>query len=191
VFLMGEDVGRYGGGLCLFQGTAGGIRRRARPAMRRCPSPASPAPGSARRPQRDAADRGSDDGQFQPAGAGPDRQQRGDLAPHDRRPGVGSAGYPHGYRRRPPTRRAAFAQPGMLVCARARDSRADARHRGRCPRHALDRVARSRSGGDLSSMPVSTTTRARSPPRANWPSTSIAPRCAGRVDVTSSLMAVA
>ena len=71
--------------------------------------------------RRDAADRRDHDGQLLAAGARPDRQQRGDPAPHVRRPGRRAGGDPHGHRRRPAARRPAQPQPGGLVrpCAGA------------------------------------------------------------------------
>ena len=165
--------------LCLFQGPAGGIRRgtRARCAAVRVRLHRR---RHRRRARRHASDRRGDDGQFQPAGDGPDPQQRRDLAPHVRRPVLGAAGDPHGDRRRPPTRRAAFAQSGMLVRAHPRHPRAGACHRGRCARHALDRVARSRSGGDLRTRrAIQRRGRSRRRGRTGRRA-SIAPPCAGR-----------
>ena len=90
--------------------------------------PSAPAWGGARRP---ASDRRGDDGQFQPAGAGPDRQQRRRAAPHVRRPVPGAAGAAHGHRRRRQPARPALAQPGELVRPHSRHPRAGAGHRGR------------------------------------------------------------
>ena len=140
VFLMGEDVGRYGGcfavslGLLEEFGPSGS-------ATRRCRSRRSSAPASAR-PGRHAADRRDHDRQLQPARARPDPEQRRHAAAHVRRPVQRAAGDPHDHGRRPAARRAALAQPGGLVRAhpRAEDPRArDARGR---PRHARGRRSR-------------------------------------------------
>ena len=114
VFLMGEDVGRYGGCFAVSQGPARGVRPGADPRH------AAVGVGLRRRRHRrgagrDAADRRDHDRQLQPAGARPDRQQRRHAAAHVGRPVQRAARDPHGHRRRPPARRAALAQPRGLV----------------------------------------------------------------------------
>ncbi len=134
VFLMGEDVGRYGGAFAVSHGPARGVRPGAHPRhaavgvdVRRR--------GHRRGARRHAADRRGDDGQLQPAGARPDRQQRRDAAAHVRRPVQRAARRAHGDRRRPAARRAALAQPRRLV-------RAHPRHQGR----SRPRPPRTRAG---------------------------------------------
>ena len=85
VFLMGEDVGRYGGCFARQPGPARGVRPRAHPrhaavgvGLRRR--------RHRRRARRHAADRRDHDGQLQPARARPDREQRRDAAAHVGRP---------------------------------------------------------------------------------------------------------
>ena len=84
VFLMGEDVGRYGGAYAVQPRPARGVRTRARPRhaalgvdLRRR--------GHRRGDRRHAADRRDHDGELQPARARSDREQRGDAAAHVRR----------------------------------------------------------------------------------------------------------
>ena len=134
VFLMGEDVGRYGGCFAVSQGPARGVRPGAHPrhaavgvGLRRR--------RHRRRARRHAADRRDHDGQLQPARARPDREQRRHAPAHVGRPVQRAARDPHDDRRRPPARRAALAQPRGLVRAhpgpqgaRAGDARGRARH---------------------------------------------------------------
>ena len=79
VFLMGEDVGRYGGCYAVSKGLLRGVRPRAHPRH------AAVRVGVRRRRHRrgagrHAADRRDHDGQLQPAGARSDRQQRRDAS---------------------------------------------------------------------------------------------------------------
>ena len=82
VFLMGEDVGRYGGTYAASQGPARGVR----PGQRVRDTPLSElgfvGAGIGAALGGHAPDRRGHDGQLQPAGAGPDRQQRRDAAAH-------------------------------------------------------------------------------------------------------------
>ena len=178
VFLMGEDVGRYGGCFARQPGAAGGVRARAHPrhaavgvGVRRR--------GHRRRHRRDAADRRDHDRELQPAGPGPDPQQRRDPAAHVRRAGQRAAGDPDDHRGRPPAGRPALAQPGGLVRPHPRAAGARARDAGGRPRHALAGAAGPRPGlifehGSLYSAwpaswpspgPRSTSSRARGPPQ--------------------------
>jgi 2-oxoisovalerate dehydrogenase E1 component len=116
VFLMGEDVGRYGGCVRRQQGPARGVRARAHPRH------AAVGVGVRRRrhrrgARRHAADRRGDDGELQPARARSDREQRGDDPAHVRRAVQRAARDPHGHRRRAPARGAALAQPRGVVRA--------------------------------------------------------------------------
>ena len=119
VFLMGEDVGRYGGCYAVSRGPPRRVRPRARPrhaalrvGLRRR--------RHRRRARRHAPDRRDHDGELQPARARPDREQRRDAAAHVGRPARRAARDPHDDRRRAPARRAALAQPRGLVRARSR-----------------------------------------------------------------------
>ncbi len=148
VFLMGEDVGRYGGTYAVSKGLLRGVRARAHPRHA--------AVGARLRRRRHrrgdgrrASDRRDHDGQLQPAGARPDRQHRRRDAAHVRRPVLGAAGGPHGDRRRPPGGGPALAQPRELVRPRARTDGAGARDGRGCPRHAQAGAGRSRSRRDL------------------------------------------
>ena len=86
VFLMGEDVGRYGGCFAVTQGPARGVRpERIRDTPLSESAFVGAGIGAAHR--RDAPDRRDHDGQLQPAGARPDPEQRGDAAAHVRRSG--------------------------------------------------------------------------------------------------------
>ena len=84
-FLMGEDVGRYGGCFAVSLGPARGVRPGA--------DQGHPAVGVGLRRRghrrghgRDAANRRDHDGQFQPARARPDHEQRRHAAAHVGRP---------------------------------------------------------------------------------------------------------
>ena len=171
VFLMGEDVGRYGGSYAVSKGLLdefGPERIRDTPlselALRRR--------RHRRRAGRHAADRRGDDGQLQPAGARPDREHGGAVPAHVGRPVQRSARDPHGDRRRPPARGAALAQPRELVRARAGHHGGRARHDRRRARHAGAGARRPRSGGRSSSTRCSTTSRASS--ATSWRSVDIA-----------------
>ena len=148
VFLMGEDVGRYGGCYAVSKGLlaefgAGTDPRYAAVGIRvyrrrhRCGD------------GRHAPDRRADDGEFQPARARSDPQYRGDGAAHVGQSVRRAARHSHGDRRRPPACGPAFAQPRRLVCAYSRHQGAGAGDRGGCARHAVDGLAGSRSGADL------------------------------------------
>ena len=130
VFLMGEDVGRYGGCYAVTKGLLdefgeerhprhAAVRERLRRRRHR------------RGDGRHAADRRDHDGQFQPAGARPDRQQRRHDPAHVGRPVRGAAGDPHGDRRRAAARGAALAQPRRLVRPHPRAARCWRRRRSR------------------------------------------------------------
>ena len=130
------------------QGTAGGVRSRAHPRH------AAVRVGLRRRRNRrgdgrDAADRRNHDGQLQPAGARPDREQRRDHPSHVGRPVQHSAGDPHDHRRRPSARRAAFAQPrGMVRAHPGHQGAHSGNARGRA-RDAMDGARGSRPGADF------------------------------------------
>ena len=148
VFLMGEDVGAYGGCYAVIEGSDGPVRRG--------PHPRHPAQrvGLHRRGHRccggrAAAHRGADDGQFQPAGARPDHEHGRHDPAHVGRAVRRATGDPHGHRRGQAACRAAFPQPRGLVCAYTRPQGAGARDAGGCPRDALDRPSGSRPGADL------------------------------------------
>ena len=148
VFLMGEDVGRYGGCYAVSKGLLAefGPER-----IRDTPLSESGFTGAGHRrgDGRHAADRRADDGEFQPARARPDPQHRGHDPPHVGQPVRRAAGHPHGDRRRPPARGPAFAQPRRLVRAYPGHQGAGAGDaRGRA-RHAVDGAAGPRPGADL------------------------------------------
>ena len=98
---------------------------------------------------RDAADRRDHDGQFQPPGARPDRQQRRDDPAYVGRPVRGAAGDPHGDRRRTAGRGAAFAQPRRLVRPYSGPARPGAGGAGRRALHAGGGARRPQPGADL------------------------------------------
>ena len=120
VFLMGEDVGRYGG--C----HAATKRLLAEFGPERIhDTPLSESrfhrSGDRRRHGRHAPDRGTDDREFQPARARPDPEQCRDGAAYVGKPVCRPACDPHGDGRGPPARGAAFAQSRRLVCAHSGD----------------------------------------------------------------------
>ena len=145
---MGEDVGRYGGSYAVSKGLLdefGPERIRDTPLSESAFVGAGI--GAALGGMR--PDRRGHDGQLQPARARPDRQQRRHHPPHVGRPVQRPAGHPHGDRRRPPARRAAFAQPRRLVRAHSRHPHrraGDARGRAR---HAVDGARGPRPGAHL------------------------------------------
>ena len=114
VFLMGEDVGRYGGCFGRQPRPARGVRPRAhaRHAAVRVGVRGRRHRRGARRP---AADRRDHDRQLQPARPRPDPQQRRHPARTCPADSSRPAGHPHPHRRRPPARRPALAQPRGLV----------------------------------------------------------------------------
>ena len=69
-------------------------------------------------------------------GARPDLEQRRDDSAHVRRPVQRPGCHSHGYRRRTSGRRAAFAQPGGVVCPYPRHQSGDSGHGRRCARNA-------------------------------------------------------
>ena len=193
VFLIGEDIGRYGGTYAVTRGLSdefGPERVRDAPLS----ESAFVGAGIGAAIERHAADRRDHDGQLQPARARSDREQRGDAAPHVRRPDRGPARDPHGDRGRPSGRGPALAQPGELVRARPRPPGGRTGHGPRRARHAGDRAPRARSGGHLRARPAlraggrarptrrrSTSTARRSGGRAATPRSSrTAARCRAR-----------
>ena len=148
VFLMGEDVGHYGGCFAVSRGL---LEEFGPERMRDTPLSESAFVGAGIGAALGwhAADRRDHDLQFQPARARPDHEHRRHVAAHVGRPIQRAARHPHGHRRRQTTRRAAFAQPGRLVCPHPRHQGAHSRHaRGRA-RHALDRARRPGPGADF------------------------------------------
>ena len=99
-----------------------------------------------RRAGGNAPDRRSDDRQFQPARARPDREHRRAVSAHVRRTVQHPAGDPDGHRSRPPARRAALAQLRELVRLRPRDQGRRARDDRRRARHAGAGARRSGPG---------------------------------------------
>ena len=90
-----------------------------------------------------AADRRGDDGQFQPAGARSDRQQRGHHPAHVGRAVQRAGGHPYGDGRGTSTRRAARAQPRRLVRTHSRVCASSRRRRSKtrvacCGRRSQD-----------------------------------------------------
>ena len=117
VFLMGEDVARYGGCYAVTKGLSDELGEDGS-ATRRCPKRGyvGAGIGAAIAGMRPIVEIMTVN--FSLLGVGPDRQQRGDsISAHVGRPVRRAGGDPHGDRRRPPARRAAFAQPGGLVRA--------------------------------------------------------------------------
>ena len=96
-----------------------------------------------------ASDRRADDGEFQPARARPDSQQRRHHPPHVGKSVRRAARHPHGDRRRPASRRPAFAQPRRLVRPHPGHQGAGAGDARGCARHAVDGAAGSGPGADL------------------------------------------
>jgi hypothetical protein len=148
VFLMGEDVGAYGGCYAVSKGLMdefGEDRIR--------DTPLSEVRLHRGRDRRGgggaAAHRGADDGQLQPAGARPDHEHGGHHPAHVGRAVRRAAGDPHGHRCGQAAGRAAFPQPRGLVRAYSGAEGAGARHGRGCARHALDRAAGPRPGADL------------------------------------------
>ncbi len=119
VFLMGEDIGAYGGSYAV---TKGFLEEFGERRVKDTPIAESVVVGAGHRrgDGRPQADGRTDDDQLQPAGDRPDREQRLEAALHVERPDQRAARDPHGGRRREPARRAALAQPRELVRARPR-----------------------------------------------------------------------
>ena len=160
MFLMGEDVGRYGGAFAVQPRAARGVRPGADP--RHAALGVDLRRGRHRRGAgRDAADRRDHDRQLQPPGARPDRQQRGHPPAHVRRPVQRAARRADGHRRRAPAGGAALAQPRGLVRAHPRHQGAGAGDGGGRARACCWRRSRTRIPCSSSSTPCSIRWRAR------------------------------
>jgi 2-oxoisovalerate dehydrogenase E1 component len=172
VFLMGEDVGAYGGCYAVSKGLMdefGEDRIRDTPLSEVGFTGAGIGAAAAGH----AAHRGADDGQLLLAGARPDHEHGGHHPAHVGRAVRRAAGDPHGHRRGQAAGRAAFAQPRGVVRPYPGPEGAGARHGGGCARHALDRAGGPRPGADLRER------HALQPDRAD--------RCAaGAVDITTA-----
>ena len=172
VFLMGEDVGGYGGAFAVSMGLLeefGPERVRERAALR----VGVRRRRDRRRARRHAADRRGDDDQLQPARARPDREQRGHAALHVGRADEHPARGADGDRRRPPDGGPARAQPRGLVRAHPGHQGARPGHRRGRARHGAGGARGSRSRLHLrarDALPArrrrSTTSRARSTSRS-------------------------
>ncbi len=146
VFVIGEEVGRYGGAYAVTKGLFEEFG-----AERLVDAPISEAStvglGVGAAITGLAPGGGADVRGLRGPGDGSDRQPDGQGPLHDRRPGhrAHGAAYPgrHGPFRRCP----ALAEPGVLAGACSRPAGRDARHAGRCEGPPEDRRAQRRSGG--------------------------------------------
>ena len=148
VFLMGEDVGRYGGCYAVARDCStefGPERIRDTPLS----ESASSAPASARRSAGMRPIVEIMTVNFSLLALDQIVNNAATLAPHVRRAVQRAAGDPHGDRRRPAAGRPALAQPRGLVRAHSRAASAGAGDGRGCARHALARAAGAGSGDHL------------------------------------------
>ena len=138
VFLMGEDVGRYGGCYAVTKGLLdefGPERIRDTPLSESAFVGAGI--GAALGGMRPIVEIMTVN--FSLLGARPDRQQRGDDPPYVGRAIRSTGRHSHGHRRRPPARGAALAQPRRLVRPYPRAQGVDPGDTGRRAVHAARR----------------------------------------------------